>query len=77
MWYFWSFILDERLRLSRMIAIPSVLFGLLIFVYGLYAPDSKLIGTLLALGCIAFAVGIWMLGDWWKARRADNSDDSL
>ena len=63
-------ILDERLRLSRIIAIPSGLLALLIFVYGMFAPDSFWLGTALAILFAALSVGVWKLGDWWKLRQA-------
>lgn len=70
MWYLWRLLLDDRIRLSRLVAIPSALLAILIFVYGIFAPDSFWIGTGLATAFAALAIGIWKLGDWWKLRQA-------
>lgn len=70
MWQLWSLLLDDRIRLSRLIAIPSALLALVIFVYGIFAPDSFWIGTGLGILFAGFAVGVWKLGDWWKLRQA-------
>jgi hypothetical protein len=59
MWHLWSLLLDDRVRLSRLIAIPSALLALLIFVYGMVAPDSFWIGSGLAILFAGFAVGVW------------------
>ena len=70
MWYLWSLLLDDRVRLSRLIAIPAALLALLIFVYGIVAPDSFWIGTGLAIIFAGLAVAVWKLGDWWKLRKS-------
>jgi hypothetical protein len=70
MWYLWSLLLDDRVRLSRLIAIPSALLAYLVFVYGMFATNSFWIGTGLSILFAGLAVGVWKLGDWWKLRKA-------
>src|SRR5712664_1291091 len=72
MWDYWlcRLILDDRVRLSRLVAVPSALLAVLIFVYGMIAPDSFWVGTGLAVLFAGLAVGVWKLGDWWKLRQA-------
>jgi len=62
-------LMDDRYRLSRIIAIPSALLALLIFVYGIIAPHSFWIGTGLAILLGLLAIGVWKLGDWWQRRQ--------
>jgi len=70
MWYFWNWYLADSTRLSRVWAVASALFGVVIFVYGLFAPEPIWIATALAVFFFALAFGIWKLGDWWKLRQA-------
>jgi hypothetical protein len=71
MFEYWisSIISDDRVRLSCLTAITSCLLALVIFVYGIVAPNSFWTGTALAAILIGIAVGVWKLGDWCKLRQ--------
>jgi hypothetical protein len=65
-----SLLADDRVRLSRLIAVPSGLLAIAIFIYGIFAPDSFITGTWLAILFASISICVWKLGDWWKLRQA-------
>src|SRR5689334_15149062 len=69
MWLLYSLLLDDRVRLSRLVAIPSALMGLLFLVDGFVHNDRIWNSIGLGMGLIVFAIVIWKLGDWYKARQ--------
>lgn len=65
-----SLIRDDRIRLSRLLAVMATLLATLTFVYGCFAPDSFWIGGAIAIVLMGCAVAVWKLGDWWRLRQA-------
>ena len=62
-------ILDDRVRLSRLATLTCALLAVLIFGYGLIAPNSFWVGTALAVALASLGVGLWKLGNWWCLRQ--------
>jgi hypothetical protein len=60
-------LLDDRVRLSRLV---SIAFGCLAIDgvgYGIYT-GNLLFGISGFMCFVALAVGVWRLGDWWQMR---------
>ncbi len=68
MWYLWLLLMDDRVWLSRLIAIPAGLLAEACLVMGILSRDSIWFGVMLASSFGGIAVGVWRLGDWWKKR---------
>ena len=60
----------ERSRLSRFFAVSFGVFALIVFAYSLVAPDSMLVGGLLAVGFALLSIITWKAGNWFSYKRA-------
>jgi hypothetical protein len=70
---FFEHFLDEILQETRLSRFFAGVFGVLAvitFVYSLIAPDSLLIGSLIALAFAVLSLSSWKTGNWWAYKKA-------
>lgn len=65
-WTIHELLLDDDVRLSRLIAIPAGMLAVLAFVFGLIGGNLLVLGVSELAGSLS--AGVWMLGDGWQRR---------
>ena len=71
-WLLWDIcwlLLDDGVRLSRIIAVAAGITAVGFLIYGFVAPDSLWQGIALAIFFLTAAIVAWKLGNWWQLRQ--------